>query len=378
MNSQTAFSKAIIGKALTFSLALCLTGSSTLFTTTANAADFSTNINAAQDGSSYSASDLDNLLAPIALYPDSLLAQVLVAATFDDQIQDASQVLSAGAVAIDDQPWDDSVKAVAHYPKVLFTLAAQPDWTSALGQAYVAQSTDVMNSIQRLRAMALSQGNLVSTTQQRVVATSGVIQILPARAGFMFLPSYGPNLAFSAPAFVSFGPALAIDASSDDQIDWHEHHIFDRHHDYARTGNRGSRDGFRRVRGLGRDRFNSGRNREGFKRIGYNPGSGHEQMNHGQTDHGQMNRGQVNRGEVNRGQMNHSQMNRGDVNRGQLNHGQMNHGDVNRGQFNAGANHNQMNRQNSAGVSHGQTSHALVNTAMNRSAGGRPTGRNRR
>src|SRR5271154_7277531 len=168
MNSQNNFGKAIIGKALnlSLSLALCLTGSAALFTSTAYADDASANVDAAQaDSSSYSAADLDNLLAPIALYPDPLLAQVLVAATFDDQIQDASQLLSAGAVAVDDQPWDDSVKAVAHYPKVLFTLAAQPDWTTALGQAYVAQSTDVMNSIQRLRAMASAQGNLVSTQQ---------------------------------------------------------------------------------------------------------------------------------------------------------------------------------------------------------------------
>src|ERR1700686_3169275 len=127
MNSQNTFSNAIIGKALMFSFALCLTGSSALFTNTAYADDLSANADAQDSASSYSADDLDNLLASIALYPDPLLAQVLVAATFDDQIQDASQVLSAGSanVAIDDQPWDDSVKAVAHYPKVLFTLAAQ-------------------------------------------------------------------------------------------------------------------------------------------------------------------------------------------------------------------------------------------------------------
>ena len=82
-----------------------------------------------------------------------------------------------------------------------------------MGQAYVAQSTDVMNSIQRLRGMALAQGNLVSTQQQQVTAVGGVIQIVSARTGYMFLPSYDPELVFAAPAFVSFGPALAVDSS---------------------------------------------------------------------------------------------------------------------------------------------------------------------
>ena len=97
MNSQTTFSKAIIGKVVTFSLALCLTGSAAFFTDEAYAANLNLHAAATDDSASnYSAADLDNLLAPVALYPDSLLAQVLVAATFDDQIQDASQLLSAG------------------------------------------------------------------------------------------------------------------------------------------------------------------------------------------------------------------------------------------------------------------------------------------
>jgi len=304
MNSQTTFSKAIIGKALTFSLALCLTGSAALFTTTAYAQDPSANVDASQDGSSlYSADDLDNLLAPIALYPDPLLAQVLVAATFDDQIQDASQLLSAGAVAVDDQPWDDSVKAVAHYPKVLFTLAAQPDWTSAIGQAYVTQSTDVMNSIQRLRSMALEQGNLVSNQQQLVAASDGAIQILPARAGYVFLPAYDPAVVFSAAAFISFGPALAIDGSCNDQIDWHQHHIFDGHHHDVRTGDRGSRGRIRNARERGR--FNPGARRSQeargpVNRGRYNPGFTRGAANHGPSNAG-FARGAANHGRYNPG-----------------------------------------------------------------------------
>jgi Protein of unknown function (DUF3300) len=238
MNPLT--SKAIISKSVIASLALFMTGFAS-FSTSVQAQQVSINLGASQDDSAtYSASDLDGLLAPIALYPDPLLAQVLVAATFDDQIQDAAQVISAdgGAAAIDQQSWDESVKAVAHYPRVLFALSAQPDWTSALGQAYVSQPDDVMTAVQRLRAEAYTQGNLVTSQQQQVVAVGGMIQILPVRAGYIYLPSYDPTVVFSASAYISFGPAFAIDSHWDGQIDWHARHVVDRHHHVVRTGGR--------------------------------------------------------------------------------------------------------------------------------------------
>src|SRR5258707_8533139 len=104
----------------------------------------------------FSPDQLDNLTAAIALYPDPLLAQVLLAATFPDQIDEASRfVRSDGSPDdIDSQPWDVSVKAVAHYPEVLEMMADKLDWTTSLGQAYVNQSTDVMDSVQRLRGEA--------------------------------------------------------------------------------------------------------------------------------------------------------------------------------------------------------------------------------
>ena len=129
----------------------------------------------------YTAEQLDNLLAPIALYPDPLLAQVLVAATFVDQIDVASRWGRAyGQNGIDDQPWDVSVKAVAHYPTVVSMMADNLDWTAAVGQAYVNQSTDVMMSVQRLRSMAQAQGNLVTTPQQESIVSLGYIRIVPS------------------------------------------------------------------------------------------------------------------------------------------------------------------------------------------------------
>src|SRR5581483_11695994 len=121
-------------------------------------------------GSYFDNDQLDNLVAPIALYPDPLLAQVLVAATFPDQIDEADREMRAGAdrYDIDDAPWDVSVKAIAHYPSVLHMMASKLDWTTSLGQAYVSQSTDVMNAVQRLRIHARDAGYLATNPQQEV------------------------------------------------------------------------------------------------------------------------------------------------------------------------------------------------------------------
>jgi hypothetical protein len=116
----------------------------------------------------FSHEQLDNLLAPIALYPDPLLAQFLLAATFVDQVSEASRWMRthSNPKGVDDQPWDVSVKAIAHYPSILYMMSDQLDWTTSVGQAYVYQSTDVMTAIQRLRARAYSTGNLVTNEQQ--------------------------------------------------------------------------------------------------------------------------------------------------------------------------------------------------------------------
>ena len=121
---------------------------------------------------------LDNLVGPIALYPDALLAQVLVAATFPDQVEDAARwVREHGTSGIDEQSWDVSVKSVAHYPSALNMMADKGDWTATLGRAYAYQSSDVMAAVQRMRRLADTQGNLVSTAQQQVVRESNQYEI---------------------------------------------------------------------------------------------------------------------------------------------------------------------------------------------------------
>jgi hypothetical protein len=193
----------------------------------------------------FSSEQLDNLLAPIALYPDPLLAQVLLAATFVDEIDEAARWMRAfnNFDAIDDQPWDVSVKAVTHYPSVLYMMSDQIDWTTSVGQAYVYQSTDVMTSIQRLRALARSAGNLVTNDQQQVDIVDDYIQIVPAQPRYLYVPTYDPNIVYLGPAsyfgltpanIIFFGPAFAIGAWLNHDCNWRAHRIY--YHGWRGTG----------------------------------------------------------------------------------------------------------------------------------------------
>jgi hypothetical protein len=179
----------------------------------------------------YSPEQLDNLLAPIALYPDPLLAQVLLAATFPDQIDQAARYVRAyGQSGIDDQLWDVSVKAVAHYPSVVYMMADNIDWTSAVGQAYVSQSTDVMISVQRLRAMARAQGNLITGPQIEVIEQAGFIQIWPANPQYIYVPVYDPTIVYFRRPFygvaIAFSIGFIIGAWLNYDCDWHTHRIY--------------------------------------------------------------------------------------------------------------------------------------------------------
>ena len=128
-------------------------------------------------GAPMSADVLQQLVAPIALYPDALVAQILGAATFPDQVAAAAGWLqqnknltgTALVQAVDTQPWDPSVKALTQFPSVLDNLAQNLSWTSALGEAYHTQSADVMSAVQVLRAKAQAAGNLKSGSQITVV-----------------------------------------------------------------------------------------------------------------------------------------------------------------------------------------------------------------
>jgi Protein of unknown function (DUF3300) len=140
---------------------------------------------------------LDALVAPIALYPDSLVAQVLGAATFPDQVAVADYWLkqnknltgTALGQAVDQQSWDSSVKALTQFSAVLDDMAANLVWTSNLGQAFHNQQADVMAAVQVMRAKAQAAGNLQSTPQVKVVQqTPQTIVIEPANPQVVYVP----------------------------------------------------------------------------------------------------------------------------------------------------------------------------------------------
>ena len=181
----------------------------------------------------FTPAELDELLAPIALYPDPLLAQILPAATYPDQLLAASEFTSYQAGSgVDYQPWDVSVKSVAHYPSVLKMMVDSPDWTIAVGQAYVNQPDAVLASIQRLRGRARLMGYLNSNAQQTVAVSNGYISIVPAQAGYIYVPTYNPQVVYTTrrPSYGSsaiyFGIGLLIGAWLNNAIDWNHHSVY--------------------------------------------------------------------------------------------------------------------------------------------------------
>ena len=185
---------------------------------------------------------LEELVAPVALYPDPLLAQILPAVTFGDQIDEAYRFVSSYGVTpdIDSQEWDVSVKAVAHYPEVLSTLDRKPQWAAALGQAYLNQQDDLMVAVQNLRARAVADGNLVSTSQQQVITEEQTVSIIPAQPQIIYVPVYNPQVVYvQAPLygapFVTFGTGYAIGVWLNRDCDWYTHRVY--YHGW--WGNRG-------------------------------------------------------------------------------------------------------------------------------------------
>jgi len=184
-------------------------------------------------GAPLSADELQQLVAPIALYPDALVAQILGAATFPDQIafagdwlqQNKSLTGAALTNAVDAQQWDPSVKALTQFPSVLDNLAKNLSWTSSLGEAYHTQPTDIMSAVQVLRAKAQAAGNLKSGSQITVVQQAPqVIVIQPTNPQVVYVPTYNPTVVYGTPyvtpgystaavvttAVVAFGVGIAV------------------------------------------------------------------------------------------------------------------------------------------------------------------------
>jgi len=172
----------------------------------------------AQAPPSYPPAELDRLVQRIALYPDPLLAQVLSASTFADEIPDAAKWADqhhylngpalANAISEDQLPWDPSVQALLPFPSVLAMMASDLNWTTQLGNAVLAQRQDVMDSVQRERALSMNYGYLRSNARVTVVRTGPYITIMPVNPDFVYVPYYDPAVVFIAPR-----PGFAIGAA---------------------------------------------------------------------------------------------------------------------------------------------------------------------
>jgi len=161
------------------------------------------------EDATFSEAEFDQMMAPIALYPDALLAQILMAATYPADVAEAvkwskdnpDQDGDAAVEAVQDKSWDPSVMSLAAFPQVLTMMGEQPDWVQNVGDAFLADSETVMDTVQSLRKKAKDEGNLETTEQQKVVveepsASETVIIIEPADPQIVYVPAYNPTVVY--------------------------------------------------------------------------------------------------------------------------------------------------------------------------------------
>jgi hypothetical protein len=187
---------------------------------------------------------LDQLLGPIALYPDPLIAQMLPASSFPTEIVIANRYVSGGGDPnqIDQQSWDPSVQALARYPEVLQWMDQNLEWTTELGQAFLNQQQDVLDSIQRLRQSAYNFGNLQSTPQQQVVNDGSGIEIIPVDPQVIYVPVYQPDQVYDSQAAygtpdVTFSIGGAMGPWLDCDFDWGHRNLIVWNRDQPRPAN---------------------------------------------------------------------------------------------------------------------------------------------
>ena len=151
--------------------------------------------------------ELRQLAAPIALYPDALVAQILAASTYPTQIVEADRWIQSHsdltgeklAQEVDKQPWDPSIKALAQFPSVLENMDKNLSWTSSLGDAYANDPQGVTDAVQTMRQQARKAGNLNSNQQENITDQDGTIAIEPSNPDVVYVPAYDPWLVYGAP-----------------------------------------------------------------------------------------------------------------------------------------------------------------------------------
>ena len=264
---------------------------------------------------------LQRLVAPIALYPDSLVAQILAASTFPEQVVEADRWVQAHpdlkgdalGQAVDQQPWDPSVKALTAFPSVLGNMDKNLSWTSSLGDAYYNQQQDVMDAVQVMRQRAQAAGNLKTTEQQTVATQGSTIVVEPASPEVVYVPAYDPWLVYGDPIvewpgwypypgiwfggpYLSFGVGFGIGWYGGFGwgwgywgFDWHNHYaVYNHNRYYSRSYTFYNRNNYYRGGGeRGGERGQRGgvgnRGGERHERGGFNGARGEERGERGGT-----------------------------------------------------------------------------------------------
>jgi hypothetical protein len=224
----------------------------------ATAALMLTSVGAFAQGPMLGPGQLDQVVQRIALYPDPLLAQVLTASTYSNEIPEAAAWANhhshingenlARAIEEDHLPFDPSVQALLPFPSVLNMMSGDPAWTESLGNAVLSQRVDVMEAVQRMRRRAYDFGYLRPGPQYRVAYVPGAIEIVPIDPAFLLVPIYDPRIVFFAPrpgffvgGAITFGPRIFIGGGfsvfgwGGARFGWREHAIFVDNHVWERT-----------------------------------------------------------------------------------------------------------------------------------------------
>jgi Protein of unknown function (DUF3300) len=158
--------------------------------------------------------ELEQILAPIALHPDSLVSQILMASTYPLEVvqaerwakQNASLKGDALTAALEKQDWEPSVKSLVNFPQVLTMMSEKLDWTQKLGDAFLADQKKVLDTIQSLRAKAQASGNLQTTKEQTVIVEEKIIKIEPANPQVVYVPTYNPTVVYGAWPYPAYPP----------------------------------------------------------------------------------------------------------------------------------------------------------------------------
>jgi uncharacterized membrane protein YgcG len=166
------------------------------------------------DQPAFQQEELEQILAPIALYPDSLLAQILMASTYPLEVVQAdrwakqNQNLTGDALtaALEKQPWDPSVMSLVNFPGVLAMMSEKLDWTQTLGDAFLEQQKDVMDTVQILREKAMKAGNLKTTNEQQVIVEQQTIIIKSASPQVIYVPTYNPTVVYGVWPYPAYPP----------------------------------------------------------------------------------------------------------------------------------------------------------------------------